>query len=356
MSKYNFSQSGNQLIVSLDTNGDNFEPRAMSYMSPSQDFANGKIRMLESGVYKQAFNFTDFGEIDGNEPTDIENASELLADLIANFNQGGDTPNTYIPLAGTDDGFPVTGKIVSDIGLPDLTNVNFTTSEILPISAKIVTTDDGYGEFRVVNNSDGRKTGISDRSMGCVEGITGKSRGFQFRDDNLNVVTLTSNGGTGTEADALGLIGLEDYSLNNDGSNRKIYPQTGWVQDEINRLIGYTELTILPLQSGTDAPTNTILKNTTGKSLDSLSRIGIGDYELIMASETFTEGKSFPNSLMGLKKTRIILYDVSGMLAGSIVSQMSTETKYSITTYGGDGDLADDILDGGTPITILNYL
>ena len=31
-----------------------------------------------------------------------------------------------------------------------------------------------------------------------------------------------------------GLYGYQDFSANNDGSDRKIYPQTGWVQDYVD--------------------------------------------------------------------------------------------------------------------------
>lgn len=121
MANYNFYQSGNQLVVELDVSGNDAEPRLMTYLLPSMDYANDKIRLFEAGEYKQAFLFSDIGTIDGSEPDNIGVAVEYLKALLGNFNSGGDTPSlgykeyvAFILQSDTSD--PVLQEIKNDTG------------------------------------------------------------------------------------------------------------------------------------------------------------------------------------------------------------------------------------------------
>jgi hypothetical protein len=92
MAKYNFTVSGSQLIVSLVPVLDDVQPTSMSYLAPSFKIGVGKINAYEYGQPKQSFLFTEIGEIDGVEPTDLQDAFDKLTTATANFNGGGAAP------------------------------------------------------------------------------------------------------------------------------------------------------------------------------------------------------------------------------------------------------------------------
>jgi hypothetical protein len=106
MPKYTFTVSGSQLIVSLVPVESDVQPTSMSYLAPSFKIGVGKINAYEYGQPKQSFLFTEIGEIDGVEPTDLQDAFDKLTTAIANFNGGGAAPyKVYTALlsqSGTD--------------------------------------------------------------------------------------------------------------------------------------------------------------------------------------------------------------------------------------------------------------
>lgn len=92
MAKYSFTVSGSQLIVSLVPVLDDVQPTSMSYLAPSFKIGVGKINAYEYGQPKQSFLFTEIGEINGVEPTDLQDAFDELTTATANFNGGGASP------------------------------------------------------------------------------------------------------------------------------------------------------------------------------------------------------------------------------------------------------------------------
>lgn len=106
MAKYSFTVSGSQLIVSLVPVLKDVQPTSMSYLSPSFKIGVGKINAYEHGQPRQSFLFTEIGEIDGVEPTDLQDAFDKLTTATANFNGGGAAPyKVYTALltqSGTD--------------------------------------------------------------------------------------------------------------------------------------------------------------------------------------------------------------------------------------------------------------
>ena len=92
MAKYSFDVSGSQLIVSLVPVLDDVQPTSMSYLAPSFKIGVGKINAYEYGQPRQSFLFTEIGEIDGVEPTDLQDAFDKLTTATANFNGGGAAP------------------------------------------------------------------------------------------------------------------------------------------------------------------------------------------------------------------------------------------------------------------------
>lgn len=92
MAKYNFDVSGSQLIVALVPEESDVQPTSMSYLAPSFKIGVGKINAYEYGQPKQSFLFTEIGEIDGVEPTDLQDAFDKLTTATTNFNWGGTAP------------------------------------------------------------------------------------------------------------------------------------------------------------------------------------------------------------------------------------------------------------------------
>jgi hypothetical protein len=101
MAKYQFSVSGNQLTVSLVPVLDDVQPTSMTYLAPSFKIGVGKINVYEYGQPKQSFSLTEIGEINGTEPTDLQDAFDKLTSVIASFNGGGASTYKLISLAST---------------------------------------------------------------------------------------------------------------------------------------------------------------------------------------------------------------------------------------------------------------
>jgi len=119
------------------------------------------------------------------------NASGTIA-LLSDVTAG-------IPLSGTTTGNPVTGdiEINNDKGL---VNINDTEGTFTKVS-----TIDGELQLYSANDTFNSYLGIGATSI------------------RVN----------SSDPDSIGLTAQEDYSSNNDGTDRKIYTQTGWVQDYV---------------------------------------------------------------------------------------------------------------------------
>jgi hypothetical protein len=101
MAKYQFSVSGSQLTISLVPVLDDVQPTSMTYLAPSFKIGVGKINVYEYGQPKQSFSLTEIGEINGLEPTDLQDAFDKLTSIAASFNGGGASTYKLISLAST---------------------------------------------------------------------------------------------------------------------------------------------------------------------------------------------------------------------------------------------------------------
>lgn len=101
MAKYQFSVSGSQLTISLVPVLDDVQPTSMTYLAPSFKIGVGKINVYEYGQPKQSFSLTEIGEINGLEPTDLQDAFDKLTSVTASFNGGGASTYKLISLAST---------------------------------------------------------------------------------------------------------------------------------------------------------------------------------------------------------------------------------------------------------------
>lgn len=119
MAKYNFDVTGTQLVVSLVPVLSDVQPNSMSYLAPSFKIGNKKINAFEYGQPKQSFLFTEIGEIDGVEPTDLQDAFDKLTTATANFNGGGAAPykvyKALLTQTGTD--APVATVLENTLGV-----------------------------------------------------------------------------------------------------------------------------------------------------------------------------------------------------------------------------------------------
>lgn len=93
MATWNITAGNGSLVLTLDTEAGRFSPRTITFREPSTTLCLDAIKFYESGIYKKKLNFGDFGLIDGNVPTDIENAEDLILVLIPT--SGGITPTLY---------------------------------------------------------------------------------------------------------------------------------------------------------------------------------------------------------------------------------------------------------------------
>jgi len=127
MAQYNISVSGNQLVVELIVTGGDFSPNVRTFKSPSIKLTPETIKFNESGIYKMSLNFNEINEIGGIVPTDLEDAANLVTDLIANFNGGGASPDLtgYATETWVDDNY---SKYLLRVVTPTA-NVTGTTAE-----------------------------------------------------------------------------------------------------------------------------------------------------------------------------------------------------------------------------------
>jgi hypothetical protein len=91
--KYNFTASNGSLIMKRTPVDGDTAPKTITFRSPSLVNALGKIRLYEAGKYYTSLLFTGFGEIDGVNPTSLEDAETKLLALIPTASGGGGGTN-----------------------------------------------------------------------------------------------------------------------------------------------------------------------------------------------------------------------------------------------------------------------
>lgn len=93
MAQYDITASGNQLIIQLIVTDGDFAPNIVSLKNPSIKLTTDRIKFYDSGVYNMALFLEQINEINSVSPIDLEDASDKIIALIANFNGGGDVIN-----------------------------------------------------------------------------------------------------------------------------------------------------------------------------------------------------------------------------------------------------------------------
>ena len=139
--------------------------------------------------------------------------------------------NNFLPLSGTSVGKPLTGNI--EIGTPTQSTVfsKLGTAFGLNATSTLIFSQTGAGILKSVDNAQPLNESGVVVSPSSV-GINSKHSNGNFANiilrPQLNKIDINTN------ATSLGLIGDLDLSANNNGSDRRIYPQTGWVKDRLD--------------------------------------------------------------------------------------------------------------------------
>ncbi len=89
MAKWNFFVSNTSLIKELDTSGNDVNPQSQSFLAPTLDLQGSKIVFKDNGSYKTAIMFPEIGEIDGVNPSDLQDAYDRIIAIIPNSGGGG---------------------------------------------------------------------------------------------------------------------------------------------------------------------------------------------------------------------------------------------------------------------------
>lgn len=93
MTKWNFTVVGGSLIKKLDETNPVVSSRSKSYTAPKFDMVGSTIYIYEQGEYDSALQFSQLGTIDGDTPTDLQDAYNKLIALIPTSSGGGSSSN-----------------------------------------------------------------------------------------------------------------------------------------------------------------------------------------------------------------------------------------------------------------------
>lgn len=102
MAKYNFTISGNSLLMQRTPISEDTQYKAISFKSPSLVQDNNKIKLFEAGEFQTSLRFIDFGLIDGISPIDLQDAKDKLLVLIGTISEGGGEVNVQADLLEED--------------------------------------------------------------------------------------------------------------------------------------------------------------------------------------------------------------------------------------------------------------
>jgi len=160
MAKWNFFVLNTSLIKELDTSGNDVNPQSQSFLAPTLDLQGDKIVFKESGAYKTTLLFTEIGEIDGVNPSDLQDAYDRIIAILPNNGVGG----------------------------AEVPNITITTS----ISIDTDTTGSGYGQH-------GRNTKISNGANAINLTVqTSSNADFIASYTKIGSATITFVAGSGT--------------------------------------------------------------------------------------------------------------------------------------------------------------
>jgi len=159
------------------------------------------INHVDLGYVGDGFFITsDNEQFSFNEKNVGRSVNGELFDYNGNIDLDIPDPANFIPITGTTIGNPVTGDI-------KLQGERFIYAESTDYISGVSINEDGGSAMYMTENLTGYKKQVSVDPVGVV-----------VREDGSS---------------AVGLTGYSDFSANNDGTDRKIYPQTGWVKDAI---------------------------------------------------------------------------------------------------------------------------
>ena len=185
---------------------------------------------------------TDLGHTTTNPITSnsqIEGSSLVTRSPISNFsgiiNAGLLTDERVYQLPDNNGTF-LTDFDLSNLGLQQVLNNGRTATISDPFSVN-VNSGSNTSEFQVSPGNfsfNVSTTGLGHSVVAAnAEAVTFNT--YEEGTDYQGFINIEPDGMqiSSTRPDSFGIIGNQDFSANNDGTDRKIYPQTGWVQDAI---------------------------------------------------------------------------------------------------------------------------
>lgn len=99
MAKYDITAENGSLVLTLDTNEGQYEPRVVTLRQPGLKRSLNAIKFFDGGIYQKTLYFESIGDVAGATPTDINDAfTKILAAIpTAEGGSGGTTTNYNDP-------------------------------------------------------------------------------------------------------------------------------------------------------------------------------------------------------------------------------------------------------------------
>ena len=95
MAKYDITAVGGSIVLTLDTNAGQYEPRVISLKQPGIRQSLNSVKFFDGGVYQTALAYENIGDVDGAAPTSLSDAVTKIIALIPNASGGGGSTTNY---------------------------------------------------------------------------------------------------------------------------------------------------------------------------------------------------------------------------------------------------------------------
>jgi len=331
-------------------NGTLLQPSLTFYDEASSDTGfnhntDGRIDVVLNGVIKSSFNLNSF---DINTPINIESATTIGNELI--LNSSGNT-NLFFQQSG------VTKWIVGYI--PSISGFRFSNgvSDILTLANTGAATFASSVTATAFIGAGSSLTGLTKTQVGLslvpntdfTSAVAANTAKISF--DSTSSTRLANTSGTNSgDQDISGKANLTSPALTGtptaptatDGNNTTQIATTAFVLANTTAL-PYKVITALISQSGTNAPTATVLENTLGPI--SFGYVSLGVYSVILSG-----GVSFTID----KTTVLCTKQYSGTIGVVFSGNRDTNSQVSISTGSTNGAVNGQLTNATIEIRVYN--
>lgn len=327
MAKWNFTATASALVATLDDDPENVK----EYTGCEAVMGNERINILISGHFKTAFIFSQIGTIDGETPTDIYDAFDLISAIIPESGGGG----SFVPSEHDLDEFQNENADpfarISDVGGATSTQsyspdsfivVGVLTSFTVPANTEVISV---VSNDAPLDNALWSQTGTSVSIPTAVNGDKLQFSGITFSATPPSdaVFAASVNGQTGTVV--LDADDVSDASTTNKFTTAA--EKTIWNAKQ--DALGYTAENTVNKSTALDTDKASNTKYSTPKSIYDW---GVGLFAPIITAANFG---SFINGLTG--KTTPVDADYVGLMdsaASNVQKKLSwANIKATLLTY-----------------------